>query len=122
MSRRNSSGRNLKQTFTARATRPAIVTFQFEAPFFKFTFLKLTKVAIAEKLHCGLKPTSDQKGRQITKINSLPQPQLTPRSYAYTIYIYDLWLTHSQLPTMNQCSCQLRFETHIHGMLKRCHL
>jgi len=44
----------MKQTCTARATGPAIVISQFEAPFIKFTFLKLTKVAIAEKLHCGL--------------------------------------------------------------------
>jgi hypothetical protein len=53
MSRRNSGGWNLKQICTARATGPAIIS-QFEAPFIKFTFFKLTKVAIAEKLHCGL--------------------------------------------------------------------
>jgi hypothetical protein len=87
MSRRNSGGRNLKQICTTRATGPAIVTSQFGAPFIKFTFLKLTKVAIAEKLHCGLKPTLDQKGRQITKINSLPQSQLTHRSHAYKLSI-----------------------------------
>jgi len=104
MSRRNSGGRNLKQICSARAIGPAIIS-QFEAHFVKFTFLKLTKVAIAEKLHCRLMPTSDEKARQITKINSLPQPQLTP-----------------QIICLHTHYCQLRLETHIHGMLKRCHL
>jgi len=53
MCRWNSGGGNLKQICTARATGPAIIS-QFEAPFIKFTFLKLTKVAIAENIHFGL--------------------------------------------------------------------